>query len=33
MKLLVVSDSHGNMENMVRAVELVQPRMILHLLP
>ena len=31
MKLLVVSDSHGNMENMVRAVELVQPRMILHL--
>ncbi|MCI2056954.1 MAG: YfcE family phosphodiesterase [Oscillibacter sp.] len=31
MVLLVVSDSHGNVENMVRAVELVQPRMILHL--
>lgn len=31
MKLLVLSDSHGNVENMVQAVDLTQPRMILHL--
>ncbi len=31
MKLLVVSDSHGNVDNMVRAVEQVQPDRILHL--
>ena len=31
MKILVLSDSHGNMENMVRAVDLTQPRLILHL--
>ena len=31
MKILVLSDSHGNVENMVRAVELTQPRHILHL--
>lgn len=31
MKILVLSDSHGNLSNMVRAVELTEPRMILHL--
>lgn len=31
MKILVLSDSHGNIENMVRAVEAEQPRMVLHL--
>ena len=31
MTILVLSDSHGNVENMVRAVELTDPRMILHL--
>lgn len=31
MKILVLSDSHGNVENMAKAVELVQPRLILHL--
>lgn len=31
MKILVLSDSHGNLENMVQAVERENPRMILHL--
>ena len=31
MKILVLSDSHGNLEHMVQAVEKEQPRMILHL--
>ena len=31
MKVLIVSDSHGDVENMCRAVELVKPRMLLHL--
>ena len=31
MKLLVLSDSHGNIDNMARAVALTQPRHILHL--
>lgn len=31
MKILVLSDSHGNIDNMVQAVEKEQPRMILHL--
>lgn len=31
MKILVLSDSHGAVDNMLRAVELVQPRHILHL--
>ena len=31
MKILVLSDSHGNVENMARAVEKEQPRLILHL--
>lgn len=31
MKVLVVSDSHGNVENICRAVELEKPRMLLHL--
>ena len=31
MKVLVVSDSHGDVENMCRAVELERPRMVLHL--
>lgn len=31
MKILVLSDSHGNLNNMVRAVEVSAPRMILHL--
>lgn len=31
MKLLVLSDSHGNLANMVRAVERESPRMLLHL--
>lgn len=31
IKVLVVSDSHGDVENMCRAVELVRPQMLLHL--
>lgn len=31
MKLLILSDSHGNFENMVRAVERTAPRMMVHL--
>lgn len=31
MKYLVLSDSHGNVDNMVRAVELVKPQGIIHL--
>ena len=31
MKVLVLSDSHGNVETMVRAVEREEPRMIFHL--
>ena len=31
MKLLILSDSHGNIDNMARTVELIQPRHILHL--
>ncbi len=31
MRILVLSDSHGNVENMARCVELVQPNAILHL--
>ena len=31
MKILVLSDSHGNFGNMVQAVEREQPRMIFHL--
>ena len=31
MKILVLSDSHGNIENMCRCVDLVKPCRILHL--
>ena len=31
MRILVLSDSHGNVENMVRCVELTDPNVILHL--
>ena len=31
MKVLVLSDSHGNLTNMVRAVEAGSPHMIVHL--
>ena len=31
MKILVLSDSHGNLSNMIRAVRLTGPGMILHL--
>ena len=31
MIVLVVSDSHGNVENMCRAIEREKPRMLLHL--
>lgn len=31
MKILVLSDSHGNISNMIEAVERTAPRMILHL--
>ena len=31
MKILVLSDSHGNTENMIQAVEQTSPRMIIHL--
>ena len=31
MKILVVSDSHGNVDNMRRCVEMVNPRHVLHL--
>lgn len=31
MRILVLSDSHGNVENMVRCVERAEPDVILHL--
>jgi len=31
MTVLVLSDSHGKVDNMIRAVELVKPRQVLHL--
>ena len=31
MKILVLSDSHGNINNMTRCVEMINPRHILHL--
>ena len=31
MTILVLSDSHGNVGNMIRAVEQVQPDRVLHL--
>ena len=31
MKLLILSDSHGHLDNMIQAVELESPHMILHL--
>ncbi len=31
MKILVLSDSHGNVDNMIRAVERESPRAIFHL--
>ncbi|MEG1658500.1 MAG: metallophosphoesterase [Oscillibacter sp.] len=31
MKLLILSDSHGNLDNMIRAVERTSPRMVFHL--
>jgi len=31
MKILVLSDSHGNISNMIRATETENPRMIFHL--
>ena len=31
MKILVLSDSHGNISNMIQAVEASSPRMIFHL--
>ncbi|MBE6970810.1 MAG: YfcE family phosphodiesterase [Ruminococcaceae bacterium] len=31
MKILVLSDSHGNVNNMVHCVEMVQPQHVLHL--
>lgn len=31
MKLLILSDSHGNLSNMIQAVEKESPRIILHL--
>ncbi|NLU23292.1 MAG: YfcE family phosphodiesterase [Clostridiales bacterium] len=31
MRILVLSDSHGQVDNMVRCVELVEPNCILHL--
>ena len=31
MKILVLSDSHGNLSNMLQAVERENPRMVLHL--
>ena len=31
MRILVLSDSHGNVENMARCVELTEPDVILHL--
>ena len=31
MKILVLSDSHGNIENMCRCVDLVRPECVLHL--
>lgn len=31
MRILVLSDSHGNVDNMARAVELTVPDRVLHL--
>ena len=31
MKILVVSDSHGKVDNLIRAVELTHPDYVLHL--
>lgn len=31
MRILVLSDSHGNLSNMIRAARLTEPQMILHL--
>ena len=31
MKILIVSDSHGDVENMCRAVEITRPERIIHL--
>lgn len=31
MRILVLSDSHGNIDNMIRSVELTTPNVILHL--
>lgn len=31
MRILVLSDSHGNVDNMARAVELTAPDRVLHL--
>ena len=31
MKILVLSDSHGSVDNMARAVELTSPQLVLHL--
>ena len=31
MTVLILSDSHGNVDNMIRAVERVQPHRVLHL--
>ena len=31
MRILVLSDSHGNVENMIRCVDLAEPGAILHL--
>ena len=31
MKILVLSDSHGSVDNMARAVELTSPQLLLHL--
>lgn len=31
MKVLVISDSHGKVDNLIRAVELTHPDYVLHL--
>ena len=31
MRILILSDSHGNVDNMARAVELTAPDRVLHL--